>query len=269
MRELPQPKKATSCSAAQYDQRRDEVQPGTPAALSPLPDGRAAQSAGAGPVADRSAPSADGAGHGQSHLAEPVRPRTGEDGGGFRQPGRAAAVPGGARRAGGRVHRQRLECEATREDDRPEPHLPAAQPGGRPDDGRRSGQRMAGARPAVPPAGRDDSRQRAGRGGTAQTAARRPAGQPVRDERIVQARYAHRRRRRLSAQPVHQLAAHRPAAGAGRVRCPAARRLHRQTRTDRFALAGADPAERRAVRGSRAGAGRVPAPRGGRRPAAR
>ena len=38
MRELPQPKKAFVLFRGQYDQRRDEVGPGTPAALPPLPE---------------------------------------------------------------------------------------------------------------------------------------------------------------------------------------------------------------------------------------
>ena len=38
MRELPQPKKAFVLFRGQYDQRRDEVGPGVPAALSPLPE---------------------------------------------------------------------------------------------------------------------------------------------------------------------------------------------------------------------------------------
>ena len=86
MRELPQPKKAYTLFRGEYDQRRDEVQAGTPSRAVALSRRCTAQSARTGEVAHRSASSADRARHGQSHLAEPVRPRTGEDGGGFWQP---------------------------------------------------------------------------------------------------------------------------------------------------------------------------------------
>ena len=57
------------------------------------------------------------------------------------------------------------------------------------------------------------------------------------------------------------LAAHRPAACAAGLRRPAPRRLHREARAHGLATASAHPPERHAIRGSRARARRVVAPR--------
>ncbi len=69
MVEMPMPRGTFILERGQYDKPAEQVSPGVPAALNPLPESRRAQSAGVCSLARRSEQSADGARGGQSFLA--------------------------------------------------------------------------------------------------------------------------------------------------------------------------------------------------------
>ena len=127
MRELPQPKKAFMLFRGQYDQRRDEVGAGTPAALSPFP---------------KDAPKNR---LGLAHwLTDPQHPltarvlvnrfwqsifgrglvKTAED---FGSQGARPRLSRSARLARAAIHPERLGYEGADQDDRDERNLPPAQ----------------------------------------------------------------------------------------------------------------------------------------------
>ena len=99
-----------------YDRPGEKVEPGVPAALPPLPAGAPNNRLGSGAVAGGSGESADRARDGESLLADVLRRRAGEDGGGFRVAGRVAVASGVARLAGDGVRAHRLGREGAAED---------------------------------------------------------------------------------------------------------------------------------------------------------
>ena len=74
MQEMPTPRETYVLMRGAYDQPGEKVEPGVPAVLPPLPQGRAAQPAGLGPLAGRSGQPADGARGGEPLLADVLRP---------------------------------------------------------------------------------------------------------------------------------------------------------------------------------------------------
>ena len=255
----------TSSSAATSSSRARPSTPGVPAFLHPLPAGRAADAADLRPLARRPQVADDGPGARQPRLAGVLRHRPGRHQRGPRHAERAAVASRAARLAGRRVHGPRLEPEAA---------APADRRRRRPTGSRRSVtpellaqrpvQPPAGARAAVPRRSRDRPRHRAGGQRPAEPEGRRPqrlsagAGVPV------PAAGQLRRRRSGTRRPGPTATAGRStrsAAARCRTRCcrPSTRPNGDfacvRRRALEHAAAGADDAQRAAVRRMRPGAG--------------
>ena len=163
MAEMEKPRDTFVLARGDYRNQTEKVQPGVPAMLPPLPEGRAAQPADAGEVARRSATSADRARRREPLLADVLRRRPRQDAGGLRRAGRAAVASGAARLAGDRVRPDRLGRPRDAAADRDVGDLPAVVEGDAGAAREGSGEPAARARPARPAAGRDDPRHGARR----------------------------------------------------------------------------------------------------------
>ena len=105
MQEKPEAPIAFVLNRGEYDQRKDQVAPGTPAMLPPFPADLPRNRLGLRQVAAAARASAHGARHGQSLLERSVRHRPREDGRRLRRLRRVAVASGAARLAGRRVPR--------------------------------------------------------------------------------------------------------------------------------------------------------------------
>ena len=158
MQEKPEAPIAFVLNRGEYDQRKDQVAPATPAMLPAYPRRSAAQSPGVCQVAAAARASAHGARHRQSILERSVRHGPREDGRRFRRLGRVAVASGIARLAGRRVSRIGLGREEAFQADGHVGHVSAKR-------GRHAGEAREGsgeppalARPAVPHGCRNGSR---------------------------------------------------------------------------------------------------------------
>ena len=164
-----------------------------------------------------------------------------------------AVASGTARLAGNRIHALRLGCEEAAEDDRDERDVPAVVDSQARAGDKRSGEPAARAGSAAATA--CGNRPRPGAGGV------RPAGEKVGGPSVRPyqpagsgASLATRttsptRASPVPPEPVHVLEAHRAASVHGDLRFRDAGKLHGSRVADEHAAAGAEPDERRDVRG--------------------
>ena len=164
MEEMEKPRETFVLGRGDYRNQGEKVHAGRPGGAAAAAGRARREPPGAGPVAGRSRASADRARGGQSLLADVLRHRAREDGGGLRLAGRAArairSCSTGWRRSSSargwdvKAMQRLIVTSATyRQSSRGD--AGAAREG--------PGEPAAGARPAVPPAGRDGPRQGAGR----------------------------------------------------------------------------------------------------------
>ena len=182
---------------------------------------------------------------------------------GLRQPGPDAEPSRTAGLAGDDVREVGMECQGAAEADRDVGDLPAVVAGRRAGARRRPRQRLAGARSVLQDADRAGARRVAGGQRPAGAPHRRaerlsvPAGRSVGVARGWREVPAVDRRGAVPSQPLHGLEARRPAAIGHRLRRLRAPHLHRHAAAHQHAAAGADPAQRPAVRRERPGARRA------------
>ena len=197
MEELAERRPTFRLNRGAYDLPAEEVFPGVPAVLPPLPDGvEANRLSFARWLVDPGHPPPYRPSDGEPVLADVLRDRSGEDVGEFRYAGRVPEPSGAAGLVGNLVHRFRLGRAGTPTDDRDERHLPAVVEGDPGAVWARPRESVGGTgTPSAAPGG-DDSRSGTGRLGPARREDRRALGEAVSAGRHV-GRHGRRRLWRL------------------------------------------------------------------------